>query len=110
MEILGMSIILASVVAAIGGLGLRNILGYLRSTPDTPFDIRQSLSSAMIGALIGIPAIVVVFEAAFGDLESLPETTQLVLFFSQLAAIAGIESIGKGSIKAITARASLQKK
>jgi ABC-type amino acid transport system permease subunit len=104
MEILGMSIIVAASLAAILGLGVRNSLGYLRNTEE-PFDIRQALASGLIGVILGIPSVVIVFEAAFGDVESLPETTQLVLFFSQVAAVAGIEAIGKSSVKAVVARA-----
>ena len=95
-----MSIVIASIVAAIGGIALRNIIGYLQ-TPDTgKFEIKKSLASAIIGFLVGIPLVVTAFEAVFGQADSIPETVQLSIFAIQIAAIAGIDSLTKGGFKA----------
>ena len=97
-----MSIVIASVVAAVAGLGVRNIIGYLRATDTEPFDIKKSLASGIIGFLVGIPLIITAFEGAFGELESLPETTQLAIFASQVLIISGIDAVTKGGFKAAT--------
>ena len=96
MEILGMSIVLASIVAAIVGIALRNIIGYLQTPDGGSFDVKKSLASGIIGFLVGIPVIVVAFETAFGELESIPETTQLTIFAVQIVAIAGFDALTKG--------------
>ena len=43
-----MSIVLASVVAAIVGIALRNIIGYLQTPDGGTFDVKKSLASAII--------------------------------------------------------------
>ncbi len=95
-----MSIIIASVVAAIVGIALRNIIGYLQTPDGGTFDVKKSLASAIIGFLVGIPVIVVAFEAAFGEVDSIPETTQLTIFAVQIVAIAGFDALTKGGFKA----------
>lgn len=95
-----MSIVIASVVAAVAGLAVRNIIGYLRASDTEPFDTKKSLASGIIGFLIGIPIIITAFEGAFGELENLPETTQLAIFAAQVLIISGVDAITKGGFKA----------
>jgi len=99
-----MSIVVASIVAAVTGIALRNIMGYLQAEDDKPFDIRKSLASGIIAVMVGIPVIVAAFEGAFGESESIPETAQLVIFTIQVSAIAGFDALTKGGFKAAKRR------
>ncbi len=99
-----MSIVIASIVAAIVGIALRNIIGYLQTPETGSFEIKKSLASGIIGFLVGIPVIIVSFEAAFGELTEIPETTQLTIFAVQIVAIAGFDALTKGGFKAATKR------
>jgi len=97
-----MSIVIGSIVAAIVGIALRNIIGYLQTSETGSFDVKKSLASGIIGFLVGIPVIITAFEAAFGELDSIPETTQLTIFAVQVMAIAGFDALTKGGFKAAT--------
>ncbi len=98
MEILGMSIAIASVVAGVTGVAARNIVGWLKGGRE--FDVRNSVASGIIAFLIGVPVIVTGFQAAFSGTETIPAEAQLSLFVIQVAGIAGIDALSKGGLKA----------
>lgn len=98
MEILGMSIAIAAVVAGVVGVGARNILGWLKA--EAQFNIRHAVASGIIAFIIGVPLIVTAFSAAFNEIESIPEEAQLAIFFLQVASIAGLDALTKAGAKA----------
>lgn len=98
MEILGMSIAIAAIVAAVVGIGARNIIGWLKD--DESFNVRHAAASGGIAVIIGIPVIITAFSATFEAGESLSEEAQLTLFLIQVAAIAGFDALAKGGVKA----------
>ena len=77
-EILGMSIAMAAIVAAVGGIAARTIVGWLKS--DGTFNIRHAAASGGVAVIIGIPLIITTFSAAFQSVESLTQEAQLSLF------------------------------
>ncbi len=89
-----MSIAIATIVAAVIGVSLQNLTGWLGNK--TGFDLRKAISSGIIAIVIGIPVIAGGFTAAFSDVESIPEEAQLVLFTIQVGAIAGFGAFAKG--------------
>lgn len=99
MEILGMSIVLATLVAAITGIAIRNSLGYLQSGSEG-FDIRKSVASAITGFLVGVPTIAVAFQTAFENTPEISPIGQLMLFFIQVGFIAGVDATVKSGLKA----------
>lgn len=96
-----MSIALAAIVAAATGVVLRNIVGYLGNSTD--FDPKQSAASAIMALVIAIPTIVAGFTAGFGEVESIPQEAQLVLFVIQVGTVAGFDALLKGGAKAAAA-------
>jgi len=101
-EILGMSIALAAVVAAIAGIAARNIEGWLKS--DGTFNIRHAAASGGIAVIVGIPIIVSAFSAITENVEALSEEAQLSVFLLQVIAIAGFDALAKGAAKAVGAK------
>ena len=95
-----MSIVVATVVATVVGIGARNVTGWLRSTPETPFDLRQAAASGIIGVVVGIPVVAGSFSALFESIDEISEIAQLSAFVLQIAAIAGFEALAKGTFKA----------
>ncbi len=53
------------------------------------------MASVIIGFMAGIPIVVAAFEGAFGDLESIAETTRLTIFAVQVHALTLIIYIQK---------------
>jgi len=106
MEILGMSIAIAAIVAAGTGVVLRNVVGYLGNSEG--FDPKQSAASAIMALIIAIPTIVAGFTIAFKELDSIPEEAQLVLFVVQVGTVAGFDALLKGGAKA-AAKTKLKK-
>lgn len=97
-EILGMSIAIAAIVAAVGGIAARNIIGWLKATEE--FNVRHAAASGGIAVIIGVPVIIAAFSAAFEGIEAISEEAQLTLFLVQVAAIAGFDALAKGGVKA----------
>lgn len=94
-----MSIVVATFVAAIAGIAVRNGLGYLQSGSDG-FDIRKSIASAITGFIIGVPVAAVAFEAAFENTAQISEVGQVLIFFVQLGFIAGVDATVKSGLRA----------
>lgn len=103
-----MSIAIAAVVAAIGGVGARNIIGWLQDSAG--FNIRHSAASAGIAVIIGIPIIITGFTGAFAGVETITEEAQVILFLMQVAAIAGFDALAKGGAKAAAGKKKVPKK
>lgn len=98
MEILGMSIAIAAIVAAVAGVGARNIIGWLKNEKE--FNVRHAAASAGVAVIVGIPVIVTAFSTAFEGVEAISEQAQLVLFITQVASIAGFDALAKGAFVA----------
>ena len=112
MEILGLSIALAAVLAGVIGVAARNIVGWLKT--EEPFNIRHSVGSGIVAFIIGVPVIITGFQAAFTDVESIPEEAQLFVFLTQIGAIAGFDALTKGGMKAavkgVTKKGTIEEK
>ena len=94
-----MSIVVATLVAAIAAVTIRNLLGYLNSGSEG-FDVRKSIASGVTAFMLGVPLIGVAFESAFADVQSLSDIAQLLLFFVQVIGVAGIDGTVKSGLKA----------
>ena len=95
-----MSIVMASIAAAIVGIAIRNIIGYLNTPEGEGFDIRKALASGIIGFVVGIPVIVTAFSSLLEGVEEISEAAQLTGFVVQVIAIAGLDAVAKGGLKA----------
>ena len=93
-----MSIAIAAIVAAVGGIVARNVIGWLKA--EGKFNVRHAAASGGIAVIIGVPVIIAAFSAAFEGIEAISEEAQLTLFLVQVAAIAGFDSLAKGGVKA----------
>ena len=98
LEILGMSIALAAVVATVLGVAARNIEGWLKSNGN--FNIRHAAASAGVAFIVGLPLVIAAFSGAFAEVEAIAQEAQLMIFVLQIAAIAGIDALTKGGLKA----------
>lgn len=95
-----MSLVVSTLVAATVGIVIRNGLGYLNSGSEG-FDKKKSIASAIIGFMTGVPLVGSAFLLAFPPTTTpLPEVAQLLIFFVQVGAVAGIESMTKTGLKA----------
>jgi len=93
-----MSIVVASVVAAVAGVGARNIIGWLKDA--TGFNVRNAAASAGVAVIVGIPLVTTAFVTAFEGVSSISDHAQLTLFVTQIAAIAGFDALAKGGFRA----------
>ena len=93
-----MSIALAAVLAGVAGVGARNIVGWLKSNDQ--FNVRNSVASGLIAFITSVPLIITGFSAAFQNVESLPEETQLLIFITQVGTVAGFDALAKGGMTA----------
>jgi len=93
-----MSIAIAAVVATILGVAARNIEGWLKGKDS--FNIRHAAASGGVAFIVGLPLVIATFDAAFAEVESISEQAQLMLFVLQIAAIAGVDALTKGGLRA----------
>ncbi len=106
MEIFGLSPVLATIIIVITGLILQNLLGWLKSKED--YDIRSALASAIIAFVVGITIIGPQIEAIQG--QTLSELSELIIFASLIASIAGFDTLTKNAFKVANKKINLQNK
>ncbi len=91
MEILGLTGIQAALFITVVGLGLTNLVGWLKS-PDT-FKPRLAASSAIIAALVTLPIV----SLTIGKLpDNMTELEQFAFIVAYLGQVAGFDALAKG--------------
>ena len=94
MDILGLTGVQAALFITIIGLGLTNLVGYLKS-PDS-FKPRLAIASAILAAVVTLPTIAI----TIGKLpENMTELEQLAFIATYLGQVAGFDALGKGMNK-----------
>ena len=96
MDILGLSVVQASLVLAILGIALTNLLGYF--TNEGKVNWRKVGATSIIAFIITVPIIA----TQLGALSVEGEWQQLVVVFSIIATVSGIDLIAKKSANLIT--------
>lgn len=97
MEIFGLSPVLATIITVSAGLILQNLLGWLKSKES--YDVRNALASTIIAFVVGITIIGPQIEAI--EDQMLSELTQLTIFASLVASIAGFDTLTKNAFKTV---------
>jgi len=105
MEIFGLSPVISTIVIVFTGLILQNILGWLKSKKD--YDIKSAIASAIIAFVVGITMIGPQIEAIQDQM--LSELSQLTIFASLVATIAGFDTISKNAFKVANNKINPQK-
>ena len=106
MEIFGLSPVVATIMVVIVGVGLQNFLGWLKSKEK--FDFKSMLASAIIAFVIGITVIGPQIEAIQDQM--LSELSELIIFASLVASIAGFDSLTKNAFNVVNKKMNLQNK
>ena len=95
MEIFGLSPVLATIIIVTVGLMLQNLLGWLKSKES--YDIKNTLASTIIAFVVGITIIGPQIEVIQNQM--LSELSQLTIFASLVASIAGFDTLTKNALK-----------
>ena len=95
MEIFGLSPVLATIIIVTVGLMLQNLLGWLKSKES--YDIKNTLASTIIAFVVGITIIGPQIEVIQNQM--LSELSQLTIFASLVASIAGFDTLTKNVLK-----------
>lgn len=96
MEILGLSVVQASLILAIIGIALTNLLGYFNS--EGKINWRKIGASSIIAFIITVPIIA----TQLGALSVEGDWQQLIVVFGIVATVSGIDLIAKKSANLIT--------
>lgn len=104
MEVFGLSPILATIIIVSTGVILQNLLGWLKTKED--YDIRSALASAIIAFIVGITIIGPQIEAIQDQM--LSELSELTIFASLIASIAGFDTLTKNAFKVANKKIHLQ--
>lgn len=96
MDVLGLSVVQASLVLAILGIAITNLLGYF--TNEGGFNWRKVGATSIIAFIITVPIIA----TQLGALSVEGEWQQLIVVFSIIATVSGIDLIAKKSANLIT--------
>jgi len=95
MEIFGLSPVLATISIVLTGVLLQNILGWLKSKEE--IDFKSGIASAIIAFIVGITIIGPQIEAI--EDQMLSELSELMIFASLIASIAGFDTLTKNAFK-----------
>jgi len=106
MEVFGLSPVLATIMIVFTGVTLQNLLGWLKSKED--YDIRNGIASAIIAFVVGITIIGPQIEAIQDQM--LSELSELMIFASLIASIAGFDTLTKNALKVANKKIHLQNK
>lgn len=106
MEIFGLSPVLATIIIVTTGLMLQNLLGWLKSKES--YDIKNTLASTIIAFVVGITIIGPQIEVIQDQM--LSELSQLTIFASLVASIAGFDILTKNAFKMVNKKINPQNK
>ncbi len=106
MEIFGLSPVLATIIIVTTGLMLQNLLGWLKSKES--YDIKNALASTIIAFVVGITIIGPQIEVIQDQM--LSELSQLTIFASLVASIAGFDTLTKNAFKMVNKKINPQNK
>ena len=106
MEVFGLSPVLATIIIVFTGVTLQNLLGWLKSKEG--YDVRNGIASAIIAFVVGITIIGPQIEAIQDQM--LSELSELIIFASLIASIAGFDTLTKNALKAANKKIHLQSK
>ena len=106
MEIFGLSPVLATIIIVTVGLILQNLLGWLKSKES--YDIKNTLASTIIAFVVGITIIGPQIEVIQNQM--LSELSQLTIFASLVASIAGFDTLTKNVLKVANKKINPQNK
>ena len=96
MDILGLSVVQASLLFAVVGIALTNLLGYFNS--DGQVDWKKVGATSIIAFVITVPIIA----TQLGALSIEGDWQQLIVVFGIVATVSGIDLIAKKSANLIT--------
>lgn len=96
MDILGLSVVQASLLLAVLGIALTNLLGYFNS--EGRINWKKIGASSIIAFIVTVPIIA----TQLGALEVQGDWEQLVVVFGIIATVSGIDLIAKKSANLIT--------
>ena len=96
MEIFGLTGIQATVLIAVSGVILHNVVGWLKST--SSFNPRMTAASGILALFSALMLVAPQLEALPNDLS---EIMQLQIFVSLIATIAGFDAMVKNGTNAI---------
>lgn len=105
-EIFGLSPVFATILIVSMGVILQNILGWLKSKED--YDIKNALASTIIAFIVGITIIGPQIEVIQDQM--LSELSELTIFASLIASIAGFDVLTKNVFKIANSKIHLQNK
>ena len=103
MEVFGLSPALATITIVFTGVILQNLLGWLKTREE--YDMRSAIASAIIAFVVGITIIGPQIEAIQDQM--LSELSELTIFASLIASIAGFDTLTKNAIKAANKKINL---
>lgn len=106
MEIFGLSPVFATILIVSMGVILQNLLGWLKSKED--YDIKNALASTIIAFIVGITIIGPQIEVIQDQM--LSELSELTIFASLIASIAGFDVLTKNVFKIANSKIHLQNK
>lgn len=95
MQIFGLEPVVAAIVITVIGLTLQNTLGWLKST--TKIQPRLIVASALIAFVVSVQLVIPVIENIPDDIEDM---AKFQIIIAAIAAIAGIDAMGKNVGKA----------
>jgi uncharacterized membrane protein YfcA len=96
MEILGLSVVQASLLLAVVGIALTNLLGYFNSKGK--IDWKKIGATSIIAFIITVPIIA----TQLGSLSIEGDWQQLIIVFGIIATVSGVDLIAKKSANLIT--------
>ena len=100
MQVFGLEPLAASIIFTIAGVGISNVLGWLKGKE--PFNPRQVAASAIIAIIVSFQIVATTVQAIPDGAEPL---TVAMIIFGVVGSVAGIDSMaksgGKAAIKAI---------
>jgi len=102
----GLSPVFATILIVSMGVILQNFLGWLKSKED--YDIKNALASTIIAFIVGITIIGPQIEAIQDQM--LSELSELTIFASLIASIAGFDVLTKNVFKIANSKIHLQNK
>lgn len=105
-EIFGLSPVFATILIVSMGVILQNLLGWLKSKED--YDIKNALASTIIAFIVGITIIGPQIEVIQDQM--LSELSELTIFASLIASIAGFDVLTKNVFKIANSKIHLQNK
>jgi len=95
MQIFGLEPVMAAIVITVIGLTLQNTLGWLKST--SKIQPRLVVASALIAFVVSVQLVIPVIENIPDDIEDM---AKFQIIIAAIAAIAGIDAMGKNVGKA----------